>query len=236
MSKCPPTQAATPVSWEFWIQVGRLEAWKACALSVDVEPSSLEFELDDGADVLLSWTMADDREAEFSRRCEIVKTHVGSPELPCLNRYGGSLGEGDQVNSLVSIHEFVSWARSRSWPLPPSMTPLIPFQPDTGSRVEADEQSQAESIVERNARIVKRLAQLKKEGKRNWTETVAKEEGLSPAWIRDIAAEARVEADRVEESKESESLQEKEGASTSRNASNPLKNLATSSWGRPGAK
>ncbi len=378
----PRTLNVAPVNWELWTQVDRVEAWKACALSVGVEPSSLEFELDEGVDVLLSWTMADDLQAEFSLRCDIVTTYVGSPVLACFHKYGGRLGEGNQLNSLVSIHEFVSWARSRSWSLPPNMTAMIPeppepevdseeerfrsaetamgfrnhlrlrdmgdakptspteietkaavvsklrrkqsrpraprpewdtwrelptamlweavalsldaapdpeiqddpesyrpkdyekrlltahsharaeesflmaprpavvshdavvdlrrfgswarslgwtlpaefpLEPGTGSLVNTDAQSRRNPNAERDAWIVKRLVELKKEGKRKWTETVSRETGLSPQWIREIWAKARSEADRVEESKDNESLQEKERANTSKDASNPLK-------------
>ena len=129
-------------NWKEWKYTPQARVWQACALSLDIEPYSINF-------YPLSWQtgpyadqlfedesfQSENEKKEFKSRQRILLNNLNSKEnslwfSPNPNR--PNLGE-------VSLPEFAAWCSSVEWPIPEELTELAK-KPDTATIVKSEKQ------------------------------------------------------------------------------------------------
>ncbi len=128
--------------WKEWKYTPQARVWQACALSLDIEPYSINF-------YPLSWQtgpyadqlfedesfQSENEKKEFKSRQRILLNNLNSKEnslwfSPNPNR--PNLGE-------VSLPEFAAWCSSVEWPIPEELAALAK-KPDTATAVKSEKQ------------------------------------------------------------------------------------------------
>ena len=112
--------------WKFWPATPWVKAWEAVALSLDVEPRSLEedplsFMADTGGGpfFLKRCFPGMQVKGEFDRRLRLLIAYNANPEFSGF----------DDVN----LAEFSAWASSSGWPVPPQIEALAGNPSPAGS-------------------------------------------------------------------------------------------------------
>ncbi len=113
-------QRTRKADWQTWTDVRQATAWEAVALSMNIEPKTLN-----GLDFRpISGGPFDDCSDKFQRCIKIACSHIDSGELAVV-RHGGKM-----YTDVVALSVFATWATSVvKWKIPPGLSALA-IQPD----------------------------------------------------------------------------------------------------------
>jgi hypothetical protein len=121
--------------WGFWIELDRMEAWKAVALSLDIEPDSVKFNSD-------CYSLTPEPPADiaslFHKRCRLLEANITNHfKIYSMIAFAGSL------RAQIGLKQFVGWARYRIWEIPEPIKglsePVVPFTPQIISQLIASQ-------------------------------------------------------------------------------------------------
>lgn len=124
----PPTTARAP-DWEFWARLPCVRVWEACALSLNIDPDSMQHSpggwmAGPGHGPIFEARSFPSREAEeqFSKRRRLLTQSIGNPAHFRLH----SIIMGDPARCEIYLSEFSAWAMSEmKWDgLPPELVAL----------------------------------------------------------------------------------------------------------------
>lgn len=127
-------ETADGIDWEMWLNSGPLQSWKACALSMDINP-----------DTVNQMTMAVPRgasQAEFVRRRRMLEGNLRGGEFTPGENW---LKWVDEVLWLVRMPEVATWCERVGLSIPPAWAAHL--MPST-----APEQRRQESAADRQDR------------------------------------------------------------------------------------
>lgn len=121
-------------NWDFWLQIGNVKPWQACALSLDIDPDSLrEGYRNEGVHRVRTvdeWKsrvesrgyilFSKDIEEQFDKRLRLLIANIQEFVTP------ESRISRDPKEQPVPLSEFAAWALSRRtpWGIPPELAAL----------------------------------------------------------------------------------------------------------------
>lgn len=108
--------------WDFWIELDRVEAWKAVALSLEIDPDTVLF---DGLSYSVSPAPNAERAISFKKRTKLLEPRIHLD----FKTYALVVGAGN-LRAQISLAQFVGWAKYRKWEVPQALSELaVPTAP-----------------------------------------------------------------------------------------------------------
>jgi hypothetical protein len=109
------------VDWDYWRQIPKVAIWQAVLLTLNSEPNEYRFDKNNFLIKGLPWEDSPPHNLpDFSRRLDIACKNLGTKLVAEYKK--NELTEDKDVEVLVD--EFVSWAISSGWDMPPECISL----------------------------------------------------------------------------------------------------------------
>ncbi len=135
------TESEKP-NWKEWKHIPQVQAWQACALSLDIEPNSIKrnpnsWMTGPGIDQLFEDEsfQSENEKKEFKSRQRILLNNLNSKE----NSLWFSPNPDHLNLSEVRLSEFAAWCPSVEWPIPKELAALAK-KPDTATAIKSEKQ------------------------------------------------------------------------------------------------
>jgi hypothetical protein len=119
ISSLVETKAKAPDDWNFWRHMLQVGAWQACALSVNIDPDSMEPDMSGGNGPHFGEESFPNNtiKVEYEKRLRLLKGYLSDSSFfsPSTQHMGNPNLRG------VKLAEFATWALSFGWKLPPEL-------------------------------------------------------------------------------------------------------------------
>jgi hypothetical protein len=102
--------------WDFWIELDRVEAWKAVALSLDIDPDTVGF---DSHSYSVSPAPNAERAISFNKRTRLLEPRIHMD----FKIHALVVGAGN-LRTQISLLQFVGWAKYYKWEVPQALSEL----------------------------------------------------------------------------------------------------------------